>query len=263
MYQLNQIPSEAQIQKYLRRLIFGKNLFCPICRSRKVIRYEQRYRCLGCRNKFSLLSHTWLADMKLSYQTFWLLVWCWTTAIPIKQTMSITRISDDAVRRWFGRFRSHLPEETHILEKIVQLDEAFFKRMTLMMGKQKGTRKLAYTVIPGTAPQRHHATAFLFEKVRPGSKLWTDGAGIYRGIRRWWPVTHSGDIHRRFEFGHTSEIEGIFGNYRTFVRRMYHHHWSENLPSYVREFCFRFSSPELFENPRYYLSKSLSLVPID
>src|SRR3989344_2321934 len=109
MYQLNQIPSEAQIQKYLRRLIFGKNLFCPICRSRKVIRYEQRYRCLGCRNKFSLLSHTWLADMKLSYQTFWLLVWCWTTAIPIKQTMSITRISDDAVRRWFGRFRSHLP----------------------------------------------------------------------------------------------------------------------------------------------------------
>jgi hypothetical protein len=201
--------------------------------------------------------------MKLGHQTFWLLIWCWTTAIPIKQTMSITKLSDDAVRRWFCRFRSHLPKETHILEHIVQLDEAFFTHMTLLMGKQKGTRKLAYTVIPGTHPQRQHAAQFLFQKVRPGTKLWTDGASIYKNINRWWPVKHSRDIHRKFEFAHTSEIEGVFGNYRTFVRRMYHHHWSENLPEYVREFSFRFSSPEMFENPNNYLSKSLSLVPID
>jgi len=29
MYQLNQIPSEAKIKKYLRRIIFGKNLLLP------------------------------------------------------------------------------------------------------------------------------------------------------------------------------------------------------------------------------------------
>jgi len=46
-----------------------------------------------------------------------------------------------------------LPEEHHILERIVQLDEAFFKDMTLMMAKQKGTRKLARDVFPSTAPQ--------------------------------------------------------------------------------------------------------------
>jgi len=88
--------------------------------------------------------------------------------------------------------------------------------------------------------------------------LQTDGAAIYRGIGNWWPVKHSRDIHRKFEFAHTSEIEGIFGVYRTFVRRMYHHHWSENLAEYVREFCFRFSSPELFENPLFYLQKTLT-----
>jgi len=135
--------------------------------------------------------------------------------------------------------------------------------MTLMMAKEKGTRKLAYDVIQGTDPQRHHATNFLFRKIKPKSKLWTDGGAIYKGIDRWWPVKHQTDLHRKWEFGKTSEIEGIFGNYRTFVRRMYHHHWSRNLEEYVREFCFRFSSPEMFKNPLFYLEKTLSLVPID
>jgi hypothetical protein len=156
----------------------------------------------------------------------------------------------------------HLPEESHILERIVQLDEAYFKNRALLMGKQKGTRKLSYMVLSET-PQRHHAAPFLFQKVRAGSELWTDGGGIYQSIDRWWAVRHSRDIHKKFEFEHTSEIEGVFGNYRTFVRRMYHHHWSEHLPEYVREFCFRFSSPELFQNPLYYLEKTLTLVPFD
>jgi hypothetical protein len=43
---------------------------------------------------------------------------------------------------------------------------------------------------------------------------------------------------------------------------MYHHHRSENLTQYVREFCFRFSSPELFKNPRFFLTKSLTLVTL-
>lgn len=263
MYPLNQIPSEAQIAKYVRRIVFGKNVFCPVCSARKVVRYETRYRCTQCRAKFSLLSHTWLSDMKLPYQTFWMLLWAWTIAMPIKQACALTGRSDDCIRRWYGKFRTQLPRETHILERIVQLDEAFFKNMTLMMAKQKGTRKLAWEVIPGTSPYREHAAYFLFRKVKPHSKLWTDGAAIYKNIGRWWPVEHQRDIHRKFEFAHTSEIEGIFGNYRTFVRRMYHHHWSENLPDYVREFSFRFSSPELFNSPLFYLKKSLSLVPID
>jgi len=200
--------------------------------------------------------------MKLPYQTFWLLLWAWTIAMPIKQTQSITHRSEKTIRFWFAAFRAHLPEETHVLERVVQLDEAYFKDTALLMGKQKGTRKLAYDVIFQSSVDRIHATTFLFRKVKPGTKLWTDGAMIYKGIERFWPLKeHQRDIHAKWEFGKTSEIEGIFGNYRTFVRRTYHHHWSINLPEYVREFCFRFSSPELFENPSYYLEKTLSLVP--
>ncbi len=259
MYNLKQVPSEAQIRKYLRHILFGKNVFCPKCRSRQVISEKNRYWCKSCRNRFSLLSETWLSNMKLDLQKWWLTLWSWTTAIPVKQSMSLTHLSEKAIRHYFGLFRDHLPEEHHILERIIQLDEAFFKEHFLIMAKQKGSRKLAYEVIPGKHPQRHHAANFLFSKIKPGSQIWTDGAGIYQGVSNWWPVKHSRDIHRKFQFEHTSEIEGTFGNYRTFVRRMYHHHWSKNLPEYVREFCFRFSSPELFNNPLFYLSKSLKL----
>jgi len=260
MYTLNQIPSNPQIKKFLRRTLFGKSMWCPECRSRLVVKDGQRYRCKKCRCRFSLLSHTWLANLKLPLQTFWMVLWCWTCAIPVRQATALTGLSVVSIRHWYGLFRMHLPQETHVLERIVQMDEAYFKNRTLVMAKQTGTRKLAFEVISGTSVQRHHAARFLFRKVKPGSKLWTDGAAIYRGINRWWPVEHSRDIHSKFEFEHTSEIEGTFGNYRTFVRRMYHHHRSENLQEYVREFCFRFSSPELFKNPQFYLTKSLMLV---
>lgn len=260
MYPLRQIPSEAQIRKLLRRQLFGKNVFCPWCRSRQVVAEQERYRCRHCRQRFSLLSHTWLTNMKLPLQQFWAVLWCWTSQIPIRQTMSLVKLPDQTVRHWFDQFRARLPDQTHVLERLIQLDEAFFYQRFLMLGKEVGTRKLAYAVAPGTDPGREHAAAFLFQFVEPGSALWTDGAGIYQGIEGWWPVAHARDIHRKGQFGRTAEIEGVFGNYRTFVRRMYHHHWSVNLEKYVREFCFRFSSPELFENPQYYLSKTLKLV---
>ena len=263
MYHLNQVPTEAQIRKFLRRTIFGKNIFCPACRHRAVTKRQERYWCPHCRVRFSLLSHTWLADLKLPLPKFWLLLWAWTQGVPVRQTMALAQLSEEAVRRWFGRFRAHLPEQSEQLSRVVQLDEAYGKGWVLLMAKQKRTRKLAWTVFPGDSTQRHHALQFLQSHVKPRTKLATDGALIYKGIEQWWPVRHVKDIHSKWEFGKTSEIEGMFGNYRTFVRRMYHHATAEKVPEYVSEFCCRFSSPELFKSPNDYLTKTLALAPID
>lgn len=201
--------------------------------------------------------------MKISCQKFWMILWCWTSQIPVKQSMSLCKLSEEAVRHWHDLFRAHLPKNPIILEKIVQLDEAYFKGWALVMGKQQGTRKLAYALIPERAVQRHDAAHFLYRNVKPRTKLRTDGAMIYKTIDQWWPVTHEVDIHKKFEFGKTSEIEGMFGVLRTFIRRMYHHVTPEKLPEYISEFYTRFSLPEMFENPRFYLEKSLMLVPFD
>ena len=254
MYQLNQVPSQGQIRKFLRRTLFGKNMFCPQCRGRRITAREGRYRCASCRIRFSLLSHTWLKGMKLPLQSLWAILWCWTQAIPVRQAMALTRLSEEAVRRWYGAFRLHLPESNEQLSRVVQLDEAYGKGWVLLMAKQKHTRKLAWTVFPGNSTQRHQALRFLQANVKPRTRLATDGALIYKGIEKWWPVRHVTDIHKKWQFGKTSEIEGMFGNLRTFLRRMYHHVEAEHMPEYVSEFASRFSSPELFESPHNYLA---------
>lgn len=264
MYQFNHIPSEAQIRKYLRRIVFGKEVYCPICKSRYVYKTQERYRCRNCRVRFSLLSHTWLSNMKLPYQQFWMVLWCWTMQIPVRQTMAMAKLSEVTVRHWFEQFRNHLPLEQGILEHLVQLDEAYFggkNGRTLFLGKQVGSRKLAYQILLGVHPKREHAWRFLHTYVKPETVLNTDGAGIYKEINEWWPIYHNRDIHRKFEFAHTSEIEGIFGVLRTFIRRMYHHVTVDKLPNVVGEFCFRFSHPEIFSSPYDYLLIALRLVP--
>jgi transposase-like protein len=254
---LNQIPSETKIKKYLKKIVFGKNLFCPHCHSRKVYASENRYRCQRCRKPFTLLSGTWLSNMKLSPRTFWALLWCWTQAVPVLQTQRLTHVSLITVYHWFRQFRLHLPQFEPILEGTVQMDEAYFKSLSLIMAKQSGTRSLAHQIISKNSVDKQEASRFLFQYVKPQSRLQTDGAGIYKGIHHWWPVKHRKDIHAKWEFELTSEIEGIFGNLRTFIRRMYHHTTPEYLPEYVSEFCFRFSSPDIFDSPLSYLQNSI------
>lgn len=264
MYQPETVPTDTEIRKFIRHILFGKNVFCPECKSRNVLRYESRFRCRSCRCKFSLLSHTWLSNLKIPLKNFWLILWCFTTQTPVKQAIGISGLSKKAVRYWYQTFRSNLPKEKVVLEAIVQLDEAYFggwKGRALLMAKQKGTRKLAYKVLSHKKPSRLDAWNFLKEYVAPGSTLCTDGFSIYQGIEKLYPVTHVVDIHKSWEFGKTSEIEGMFGNLRTFVRRMYHHVTPEKLEETVSEFAFRFTHTEIYENPRVFLQITLCLVP--
>lgn len=90
------------------------------------------------------------------------------------------------------------------------------------MSKQHDTRKLAYEILFHTNVCKQHAGYFLQQHVLPDSQLQTDGAGIYKAIDQWWPVRHRRDLHKKWEFELTAEIEGVFGNLRTFIRRMYH-----------------------------------------
>lgn len=260
LFQLNQIPSEAQIKKQLREIVFGHNITCPGCGSRKTYSYENRYRCTPCRRSFSLLSGTYLKCLKLSPRMLWAVLWCFCKQIPISQAHSLTNLSENSIRAVYDLFRSQIPEEFKVLKRKVQLDEAFFfgsKGKALMLGKQIGTRELAYAIYNTVHLNRNHAAEFLFQNIEPRTRLQTDGGGIYKGIAGWWPVEHKVDIHRRFEFGLTSEIEGMFGVFRTFIRRMYHHITPQHFADYVREFVARFSSPEMFSSPNNFLTKTL------
>lgn len=252
-------PNEPKIKRVLKKILFGKHLFCPYCKGKRIKVYEKRYHCRRCRKFFSLTSVSWLKGSKLSLQIIWLLLYCYTKKIPILQTQDLCGVTEPTVRRWFDRFRERLPEpEFDRLSGIIQMDEMFKKGSMIIGAKQKGTKKVICVPHSKTAADRKDVVDFLEQYVTPyKSELWTDGASIYKGIQNYWPVWHTKDIHKKFEFAHTSEIEGIWANFRTFIRRMYHHITNAKLPEYLYEFCMRFSSPEIFDSPFSYLEKTL------
>ena len=176
---LNQLPSEAKIKKLLRKIILGVNIFCPKCHSRKVYASENRYRCQKCRKPFTLLSGTWLKGMKLNLRTFWALLWCWTQRIPVLQTQKLCHVGEEAVRYWSGQFRLHLPDLEPILQGKVQMDEAYFRRLSLIIAKQVGSNKLAHQMIFKNSVDKQQTAQFLFQYIQPKSVLQTDGSTIY------------------------------------------------------------------------------------
>src|SRR3989338_10777801 len=85
--------------------------------------------------------------MKLSLRTFWALLWCWTQQIPVLQTQKLCHVKEGAVYHWFRQFRLHLPDFEPILQGKIQMDEAYFKSLSLVMAKQVGSKKLAHQII--------------------------------------------------------------------------------------------------------------------
>ncbi len=202
--------------------------------------------------------------MKLSLATLWTILWCWCNKVPVDQAVKLSRLSEPTVRAWFDRFRAHLPDDCQMrLSGVIQMDEAFYggkKGSLLVAAKQKGARRAVARVLSHTNYQRQDALLILQQYVTPGSQLNTDGHGVYKKINNWWPVKHAYDVHSKFEFSLTSEIEGFFGCCNTFIRRMYHHVTKEKFPGLVAEFLARFSYPEYFQNPQNYLQ--VAIIPI-
>lgn len=270
MHHLNtilSIPPEGMIKSKVCRILFGSSYLvrCPYCSRTGCIRRNTRFHCPRCGQCWSLTSLTWMKGMKLTWQNFWGLLWAYTSKVPIDQAGRLLKLSRPTIYRWFGLFRKHLPHLEDVrLEGAVQIDEAYFggrkKGVAIVGAKQKGTSKVAAIVIPASSVDRADITPFLRQYVVPGSRLCTDGAKIYKGIGRYWPVEHDVDIHKKFQFAKTSEIEGFWGCLRTFIRRMYHHVTVKKLPEMLREYQHRLMHPEIFDSPASFLAKTLPTV---
>ena len=263
MYNLSFIPSETRIKKIVRKFVFGTHMHCPRCNSRKIQKSEERYRCKNCRKPFSLTSGTWLNNMKLPWQLFYLLLWCFLNHIPIIQTQKITKLSIPTIRGWYEKFRQNIPKKDFLslLSGNVQMDEAYSRGKVVIGAKDIKNKKIVLRVLDKEYVQKQNISQFVARHIAPGSVLCTDGGGYYKGIDKFWPVAHRKDIHKKWEFELTSEIEGLFGNLRTYIRRKYHHVSCSKLPEVVAEFEAFFNHPEMFKNPNKYLENALCLVP--
>jgi hypothetical protein len=183
--------------------------------------------------------------------------------MPLKQARILAGVSYPTVRRWYSEFRDHLPKElqNNLLSGSIACDEMYMKGSSILGAKEKGTRKIALQVLDKPSVNKKEAMEFLLQFVRGNSELHTDGAAIYRGVGNWHKLKHSYELHKKWEFSLTAEIEGVWGNFRTFVRRMYHHVTRYKLKAVVAEFCLRFSQHKIFQTPYDYLALCLKQQP--
>ena len=258
---LHQSPSEAKIRRIIKSLVFGKKLFCPHCGSQSIKKYKKRYRCKACRRPFSLTSVTWLRGMKISLQSFWMIMWCWIKKLSVNQAASLCELSRPTIIRWYGKLRKNMPEASETrLSGIIQMDEAYRgskERKFSIIGAKEKKGRIVLKVIPKSSVDRRDAIDFMASCVSPKSKLHTDGSSIYKKIENWYAVDHKYEIHRKWEFTLTSEIEGVWGTLTTFIRRMYHHITLDSAPGIVREFLARMTYPEWFVSPSSFFKASL------
>jgi len=262
---LKQIPSKGKIQTIFKRIIFGSHVHCPWCgsRSKRKIKSENRWRCNRCGKPYSIKSCSWLKGSKLSLEDIWLLLWCWQKKVPVLQCMYISGLSYPTVFNWYARFRENIPKERldALVSGKIACDEMYTKGNAVIGVKERGTRNIALKVLNKRSVDRKDAIDFLVHFTKANSHLFTDGASIYKGIGNWHKLKHTYEIHSKFEFALTSEIEGLWGCFRTFVRRMYHHVSRYKLEDLVSEFCLRFRQDEIFESPEDYLRICLSTDP--
>jgi len=263
---LQQIPSKGKLQSIFKKLIFGTHIHCLECQSRQIvwIKKEKRWRCKKCGLPFSIKSSCFLKGSKLSLEQIWLLLWCWQKQIPIKQAMSIIGVSYPTVFSYYAKFRDNIPKERInelILKNKVVCDEMYTRGNSIIDAKEKGTKNIVLKVNHTKNVNKQQAVEFLTRFVKANSYLFTDGSGIYRGIGNWHRLKHTYEVHRKFEFSLTAEIEGIWACFRTFVRRMYHHVTTYKLEDLVSEFCLRFRHDKMFESPHEYLRICLCIKP--
>lgn len=262
---LAHVPNHGKLRRIFKNIIFGSRVRCPRCNSRviKKIVNEERWRCKGCYKPFSIKSCCWLKGSKLQLEIIWMLLWCWQKRFSIQHTMDMTNLSYPTVFNWYQRFRDQIPKEKldTLLQGNIACDEMYTKGAAVLGAKQKGTRNIALKVIHQNSVERHHAVQFLTEFAKANSNLFTDGAAIYKGIGNWHKLKHKYEIHKKWEFSLTAEIEGLWACLRTFIRRMYHHVTRYKLEDLVSEFCLRFRHDEIFETPEYYWQTCLSTKP--
>ena len=263
---LSQIPQERQIWKHLQHQVFGKKVTCPDCGRKAYVQELQRHkmwRCTKCHNRFSVTSLNWLKGMKISARHLWALIWCWQNKINVQQVQSLLGLSIPTIRRYYELFRDNLNLDfTVVLEGKVQMDEMFVKGAFIIGAKDTIRKKIKLKVVYKKSPDKGDAMNLIFNHVKSHSHLYTDGGAIYRGCANWWPLNHQRDIHRKFEFTLTSEIEGVWAVLRTFIRRMYHHVTLSKLPKVVAEFEARFSQAKIFESPLTFIKNSLCPVTL-
>lgn len=267
--------SESKIRCILRKLIFKNGrLKCPHCGAFKVlsIKSEKRYHCKRCRKKFSLLSGTWMKEIKIPLPVFVFLLALWLNNYSVNQAVDLTGLSIPTIRKYFRLFRLNIVKTLDFQPKeSVQVDEAYFGHFKRQANYFHGTRtylvknktcvagiscpqtgQLATKVVagkPGKPIKR-----FIRQTVPQDILIYSDESPIYTALRE--DYNHISRTHD-LTFQYAYYIESCWSWMKRRLFKQYHHFTKKYAKEYVSELTFKFNTRKLTKNPFEYLAKSL------
>ena len=251
--------TETEARKKLRGNL-GKHIECPKCHKKKYVRKmkgkDKRYHCSKCRHKFSLKSLTGFKHSNLDFKQIYYLLHCFGNNKTHKDVIDWLGVSYPTSRLNYSKIRKGLEAslDKGKISGIFACDECFVgKKKTGNQALVMGAVDVLFAdvrleVIPDR--DQDSVEGFIFSNIETDSKIISDGWSSYQGIE-YMGYAHDTEIHEKGQFKKTVPIERVWGLFKTFLRRNYHHIHKETLPEYLVEFQFKFIHREYRNNPLY------------
>ncbi len=250
------LPSQRNALRLLHRLTFGTEA-CPHCFAR--LNYRKSYAwCKAYRKKIRAKAGSWLKSSKLPARTVLSLLVAWQNKQAPGVCVSLLGLSYPTVRRWYGRFREHLPEAEGMLEGAAEVDESFFGRrkfgnQTLVAGAKARNGEIRLSQIQDRGS--FSLTSFLLRTLTKGSLLLTDMHAGYAEAESFYPRMRCN--HSAGDYGSTAGIENVWSRCKRQLRRQYGAFYPFHLQGLLREWEARHNLPDLFTSPAAYLERCL------
>lgn len=207
-----------------------------------------------------------LKNSNLEYKQIFLVIKCFSSNKTHRDVLDWTGLSYTSSRFNYSRIRGLLTSSLPMgkVSGHFVVDESFVGRarhdnQSIVIGAvDNNFEELRLEIIPDRS--QDSIEGFLNRHIGTDSLLSTDAYSAYYGVE-YLGYAHNIDNHDKGELKNTVPIERVWGLFKTFYKRNYHHINKEKLPEYLVEFQFKFLHRKERDNPLYIAKVLANPVP--
>ena len=258
-------PDNASAEAWLIKARWPNGMACPKCGSVRVKdgqkHKSQPFRCMDCRDRFSVKTGTPMQDSNLGYRDWLYAIYLLTTNLKSIASMKLHReldISQKAAWHLAHRIRKGWGGEQQAeFQGPVEADESYFggkrrnmskSRRAILDGrgavgktavvavKDRPSKKVKAQVVEKTDAET--LQGFVLDSLAPGARVFTDEARAYDALPNREAVSHSRLEYVRGQV-HTNGVESFWSMLKRAHMGTFHRLSPHHLHRYVSEFAGR------------------------